>query len=151
MRRNMLTTKQLWQLIYACQMGQSYLPHPNTTFLALMQLVKGHSECFSPDLDSFSIGLQCFKAKYYPYGFKPNTKWIREHLPEIYKAAQRLLPKNVMGMFIYTKEATELDTVAFLWIMRGCKRYLSDGLSAEAEKNLFECALRMKALCSKNF
>lgn len=137
---------------YLCVPNGSVLfAAPEHYIFSLMQLVKDYSEWYSPDLDSFSTKLQGFKAKYYPSGFKPNTKWIQEHLPEIHKVSQKLLPKNAMGVLIYTKEATELDTVAFIWIMRRCKRYLRDGLTTEAEKNLFDCVLRVKALYNNNY
>lgn len=120
----MLTHKQFLQLYVACRMAQSYLPHPNTTFLALMQLAMITSKRPFPESSYFLEELEGFKAKYYPSGFKPNTKPISRHLTEIDRARRKLLPEKVLGRYLYIKEATRLDTVVFLRIMRGCKRYI---------------------------
>ncbi len=97
MERDPLSFKQHLQLIDACVMTQSYLPHPNITLFALMRLVRDTSNLLWPSRSDFANKLRSFGLKYYPYGFRPKTTTILKCLPEFNAVAKKLLPRDAMG------------------------------------------------------
>lgn len=151
MERDPLSIKQQIQLIDACLMAQSYLPHPNITLFALMRLVRDTSDMSCPSRSDFANKLRSFGLKYYSYGFKPYANPRIKNPVEFGKVAKRLLPYDVMGKTTYLIEVTEIGAVMFMMPMRGCKRYLLEGMTPEAEQNLWGCMQRVKAIRQNSY